>query len=228
MKSPSTKSADDLKRDVDQDLKRVEEDFDALQARLTPGQLLDDVIFYHRGRSIGATFEHLKENPIGTTFLSLGTLLLMEDEHRGSVETVMGQKIKSIRGGARDTLQTLTESVREKISGLRSSQDHRLEEEQAEDISPQGSNAGAMPSHGPRGFPQVDPLMMMALGAGLGALTAIALPVSDHEATAVSRNFAGDFSELNHDLETALNESSSILKDLVVQGLREVNVDLFR
>ncbi|MFL5808184.1 MAG: hypothetical protein ACJ749_01605, partial [Flavisolibacter sp.] len=78
MKSQNTKSSDELEKEVRHEIRNVRKDIDELSGRFSPGQLIDDVIFYPHGKSPAATFDHLKRNPVGTAFLSLGTILLME------------------------------------------------------------------------------------------------------------------------------------------------------
>lgn len=77
----TTKSVAELKQQVLNDIQKVKDDFKEIQSRMTPGQMIDDAIYYRRGdRSPAQTFEFLRANPIGTSLLTLGTILLMEDE----------------------------------------------------------------------------------------------------------------------------------------------------
>jgi ElaB/YqjD/DUF883 family membrane-anchored ribosome-binding protein len=337
MKSPNTKSSDELKREVHQELRRVERDIDALQGRLTPGQFLDDAIFYRRERSLGATFDHLKRNPIGTTFLSLGTIMLMEDENRRSMEQVMRNKASTFAGTVRDSVHTVGETVRGQLPHREAGADagpgtvdrardkiHQLKDtvqskvrhlrgtmqEQVDDVKGKISDvqnrvqdkfassdsartgdesnfsfdggAAAGPGTGERipgkiagareklsgifeegrekissaigqerekltsAFDQgrerastaygagretirnMDPITYMALGAGLGALTGMALPLSEKESEFVEGRFSDRLSSFNDDLEAAVNECSNILKDLVIQDVKDFNVSLFK
>jgi hypothetical protein len=77
----TTKSVSELKQQVLNDIQKVKDDFKEIQSRMTPGQMIDDAIYYRRGdRNPAQTFEFLKANPIGTSLLTLGTILLMEDD----------------------------------------------------------------------------------------------------------------------------------------------------
>lgn len=112
MKSQNIKSSDELQREVQQELKNVNRDIDTIQGRLSPGRIIDDAIFYNHGRSPAAILDHLKRNPVGTTFLSLGTLLLMEDESHTTYETSAKNKISS----AKDTASSQASKVKSKFS----------------------------------------------------------------------------------------------------------------
>jgi hypothetical protein len=279
MKSPNTKGPDELKREVHEDIRRVEKDIDAFQGRLTPGQLLDDAIFYRRDRNLGATFDHLKRNPIGTTFLSLGTLMLLEDDHHRSMEQVEQSKVANIKGIVQDSIKTAEETVRSqlpqkqlrtgdtanradlarskmnqlkeavqaKVQDLReklsakeqltgaaqeqiSSQNLRSDEPEGRQsmIEEGREKISSLPRNGREAIHNLDPVTTVALGAGLGALTGIALPLSESEARFVSSKFAENFSNFNDDLQVAVKECSNILQDLVLQDVKDFNIDLFK
>lgn len=124
----TTKSTQELKDQVMNDLKRVKDDFEEIKQRMTPGQLIDDAIYYRRGGgNPAATFDFLKQNPVGTSFLTLGTLLLMEGSDHVSMEqkgrTIIkdtgvkyGDRIKEYKTKAHD----LKQKVGDKIDDLRS------------------------------------------------------------------------------------------------------------
>lgn len=84
----NTKTSKQLKREVENQLNAIDRDIDQLKNRMTPGRLIDDAVFSRYRGNPRATFDYLKRNPIGTTFLTLGTILLMEDEHHQSYETL--------------------------------------------------------------------------------------------------------------------------------------------
>jgi hypothetical protein len=82
----NTKSSKELKDQIVRDIKKVKRDFDEIKDRMTPGQLIDDAIFYRHGSSPTATFDYLKSNPVGTSFLTIGTILLMENDRHVTYE----------------------------------------------------------------------------------------------------------------------------------------------
>jgi hypothetical protein len=122
------KSARELKQEIYQQLDEVERDIDKIKARMSPGQIIDDAIFYPRGGDSRLVFDHLRANPIGTTFLTLGTLLLMEDN-----EMILNLKAKEYGtqvGVKRQELShqkdELLRQGQEKLAGLKSSVTSRL------------------------------------------------------------------------------------------------------
>ena len=100
-------SVSELKQQVLNDIQRVKDDFKEIKRRATPGQIIDDVLF--SGRSFGSegTFDLLKANPVGTTFLTLGTLMLMENDSHQTWESVGKEKTVAMR-----------DTVKSKVSGL--------------------------------------------------------------------------------------------------------------
>lgn len=111
MKSPNTKSTSDLQNEVRKEINNLNRDINALEGRLSPGQFIDDAIFHGRGRNLGATLDHLKNNPVGTAFLSLGTILLMEDENHQTVETLSKNKVTAVR----DSINSVKETVKNQL-----------------------------------------------------------------------------------------------------------------
>lgn len=88
--------------------------------------------------------------------------------------------------------------------------------------------ASGIYSQGKERIQNLDPLTYMALGAGLGALTGAALPVSEKESTFVHGKFDEKLGGLGSDLQEAINESSNILKDLVINDIKDYSFKPFR
>lgn len=115
------KSTEELKQQVLQDIKKVKEDFDEIKQRMTPGQLIDDAIFYRHDRSPAAAFEHLKSNPVGTSLLTVGTLLLMENENHQSYESMARDKahvVKDKFGNVVHSAQDKMHNVQDKLHSV--------------------------------------------------------------------------------------------------------------
>lgn len=307
MKSQNTKSSDELQKEVRHELRNVRRDIDELAGRLSPGQLIDDVIFYPHGRSPGATFDHLRRNPVGTAFLSIGTILLMEDESHQTIEALGKNKIGAARekisevkqkmnmhptqkelaidkinefkdkmdglkadaeykvAAARDKLDTVKETVEQKLESAKGTVEQKLDSakqnvEQKFDSAtesfgsttnsgetsgfsglpdlPTSEEVGSLKnrvtdkvsgfmSSGKQKFHDLDNTTFMALGAGLGVLTGASLPVSDAERSFVDSKFQDKFSGFSGDLQSAINECSNILKDLVISDVKEFKMNLF-
>lgn len=115
MKSPNTKKSSELKAEVHHELKKVEKTIDQLQRRLTPGQILDDVVFYPHGKSLKSSLKHLRDNPVGTAFLSLGTILLMEDELHQSIEERGREQLSKYKTSARESVNEARDAIRKKF-----------------------------------------------------------------------------------------------------------------
>ncbi|HXH29836.1 MAG TPA: hypothetical protein VNJ01_03385 [Bacteriovoracaceae bacterium] len=118
----STKSTTELKNQVLADIKKVKEDFEEIKTRMTPGQLIDDAIYYRRGGGDpAATFDHLKRNPVGTSFLTIGTLLLMEDEYHRSYESMARDKVGVVAdkvGAVRDSVGSAYTSTKATVGNV--------------------------------------------------------------------------------------------------------------
>jgi hypothetical protein len=266
MKSPNTKSTDELKTEVDSQLKRVEADMNAIQDRMTPGQLIDDAIFYPQGKSLNSTIDHLKSNPVGTAFLSLGTILLMEDNEHHTMEFNARAKANSVKQNIADAKATMKEEMKEKVAGIRSKVDeaktnfaskaeevkakmsdlsvreeeanftftdqdikeHKIADRAKELLSSAKEKTSNYATLGKEQLQNLDPLSYMALGAGLGALTGSAFPVSDKEASLLNGKIDDKLGNFTRDLENAINECSNILKDLVINDVKDYQVKLFR
>lgn len=284
MKSQNTKSSDELKREVDQQINKVNRDIDNIQGRLTPGQIIDDAIFYPHGRNLTNTMDHLKRNPVGTTFLTLGTILLMEDENHLTMEHHARNRVTMMKEGISSVKQTLKEQMphkeltpgtvpsagdvaKEKVSHLKETiqakvsdiKEHipskeelrsklqrtkertkegistkfdeiqeRFSEEEFESRTSMKEKASELYASGKDKIKNMDPVSYMALGAGLGALTGMALPISEKEDSLVHSKFDSKLSNLSSELKDAINESSNILKELVVNDLKDYSFRPFK
>ena len=118
--SHTTKSTQELRQQIMSDIDRVKDDFNEIKHRLTPGQIIDDAIYYRRGGGDpAATFEFLKHNPIGTSFLTLGTLLLMEDSSHISIEERARLKVSDVRtkySGTINEYKVKAQDIKTKVS----------------------------------------------------------------------------------------------------------------
>jgi hypothetical protein len=86
---PTNETAD-LERDVAEERARVDETLDEVQRRLTPGQLIDEVL--HHGRGAGTDFvanlgRTLAANPIPTALVGVGLMWLLLAPKTAAVAT---------------------------------------------------------------------------------------------------------------------------------------------
>lgn len=237
MKSQDTKSSSELKREVHQELNKVSKSIDELQGRLTPGQILDDAIFYPNGRNLNKTFQHLKQNPIGTTFLSLGTLLLMEDGTHSSYESVVKTKVNAGVSSAKEGISSVKNQmknklpqgepgdIKNKVVGIADSFQSKVNDIRS-GIAAKIPDREAL-NRGREKIHNLDNTTFMAIGAGLGALTGVSLPISEAEDKLMREKFDGRLNDFNRELRDAMNECSNILKDLVVQDVKDHSLKFF-
>jgi len=81
MDSTSEKSSADIQREIDQDRKRIETRIDAIQERMSPGQLIDEVLAYAKGSGGGEYVSNLgkalKNNPLPVALMGVSLAWLM-------------------------------------------------------------------------------------------------------------------------------------------------------
>ncbi len=286
MNSRDNKSSRELKREVLDELNNVNKDLDRLQGRLTPGQFIDDALFTPVGRNPRAVYDHLIANPIGTAFLSLGTLLLMEDDSHvtyesqlrtrshsvmdksraqmGAVKAQVGS-VKEKVAGYNDKLHTAVDrtkakidSSREKISGLKdkfSKKDDftttgeydltqggelgsgsiddmkqnfgEVKDNVSAKIDSFADNVKSTTVNQVETVKNMDPMTFAAIGAGLGALTGIALPVSEKEQTMIDQRMGNQMTTLSSEFQEAINQSVKVLKDEFLGKFTDFDVSIF-
>ena len=83
---PGDKSADELEREVEAKRAEVEENLDALQDRLSPGQLMDQLFDYAKNGN-GAEFTRnlgrsMRDNPMPVALIGAGMAWLMAGGQR--------------------------------------------------------------------------------------------------------------------------------------------------
>lgn len=269
MNSRDSKSSRELKQEVIDELNKVNSDLDRIQGRLTPGQFIDDTVFRPVGNNPRAIFDHLAANPVGTAFLGLGTLLLMENESHVSNESFLKSKAGSAVENARyqaTLLKGTAENVEEKIGQTVSGYTDRLQDvsnkvqnsiirvkDKVQNLKgklPHETGEASLGSGGEMGASSLDelkenftdvksfatremetvrnlePLTLVAIGAGLGALTGIAVPVSGKEQKIVD-GFSGPIGTFRTEFQDALNQSVKVLRDELIGRFSAVDVNIF-
>ena len=87
---PGNKSSAELEREVRQQRADVERTLDAIQDRLSPGQLVDEAMNYLREGSGGEFFRNLgtsvKQNPVPIALIGVGVAWMMASSARGNGE----------------------------------------------------------------------------------------------------------------------------------------------
>lgn len=81
MDSTSEKSSADIQHEIDQDRKRIESRIDAIQERMSPGQLVDEVLAYAKGTGGGEYVSNLgralKDNPLPVALMGVSLAWLI-------------------------------------------------------------------------------------------------------------------------------------------------------
>jgi hypothetical protein len=253
MNSKEAKGPSELKNEVLQELRQVNSDISRIQGRMTPGQIVDDALL-RPGATPRMVFDQLKANPIGTALLGLGTLLLMEDDSHVTYETrLRGQsqiamnKARTQVGMAKNKIQGVADKVhnvqgkiqgaidrtKEKVSELTTHQTGEndlgdggelgmssiddMKEEVSEKVDSMASTVK-----------ELDPMTFIAIGAGLGALTGIALPVTEKEQTLVDQQLGSKLSGISSEFQDAINESVNVLKGEFLDRFTDFDVDIFK
>jgi hypothetical protein len=229
MNSDTTKnvSSEKLKNDVLNQVDKVEKDIDQIKRRLTPGQIIDDAIFESKGRSLEQTFEHLKENPIGTSFLTMGTIMLMEGDDSRSYETVAKTKISTSRSNIQQKVTEKADSVKDSLQGAKAQLSNKLDaaSRKVNSLKNKVDDPEAAVSKMGSKVQKMDSTTLMAIGAGLGALTSASLPVPEKEAEMVSNMAGENLESFRQELKEALNESTRILKDRVLGDIKDFPIN---
>lgn len=122
------KNSQQLQREADEQINKIGARVDDVRARMSPGALLDDAIFYPHGQSLKSTYGHLKRNPMGTMFLSLGTLLLMEDREHVTYETRFKDSAARTVEHGKDSAARAKENIAHKASELGEKARHKVQE----------------------------------------------------------------------------------------------------
>lgn len=214
MNTKNTKTSAVLKEEVKDEIEKVNHDLNQIQKRLTPGQIIDDAIYYPHGGNQQAVFQHLKQNPIGASFLTLGTLFLMEDEKLQSYEEVIKQKT----GQSLDKLKSKYKNYEEVI---KRGTGESLDSLKGKYLSTSGGVSKSVEK-----VKNLPPLSYVALGVGLGALSGASLPVSARENAVVGEKMGDQMSVFAEELKGAMHESAMLIKNEFVDLLKEFDLGL--
>lgn len=306
----TNRSTSQLQSDVRAEINQIKQSLENIKNRASPGQLIDDAIFYPHQGNPARTFDHLKRNPVGTTFLAVGTILLMEDSQQRTVESRVGMKVSDARtrmsgavGEMRESLHHVADSARSTVSSVKgtvssvkgkvsstvdglksrvkgssdSDIDSNMSTDQAsfdnagmndrlyvdslgtgtasegrfddvkdtlsgamENVSDRASQIKTSIGTSTHNFSgrvketigtsvdsirdrvnNMDPITYIALGAGLGALSGAALPVSEAEQRLVDSNLGDGLAVFKTELQAAFHQSFDVMKTEFVSGLTD-------
>ncbi|MGG5288920.1 DUF3618 domain-containing protein [Pseudomonas shirazensis] len=221
------KDPDLLEQEINAKREHISDLVDALEQRLSPGQLMDQVLAYGKGN--GSEFLHnlgttLKNNPVPATLTAVGMAWLAMNQNRpfspGPAHTGAGlgdrlgeavDAVKGALGHAGDALQDAKHSVQAKAHDLRDSTSGSASS--VRDAAYQvGDKATVVKSQ----FDQLlkeQPLVMAALGIALGAALGAALPNTRKE-----DQLMGEHSDR---LTDALKAKGEQAKEAVTQSVKD-------
>lgn len=174
------KSPETLEREIDQQRSSIGNIVDALEQRLSPGQLMDQALAYTRGnggefaRNLGNT---LKANPVPTVLTSIGLLWLMMGQNRtvptsaSAHSSGLGEQARHAGAELKDKASQLGGSV----SASLSSAGQRLNDGRHQ-LSDGVRRGSAELRDGFQRMLHEQPLILAAAGVAVGALIGTALP----------------------------------------------------
>ncbi|MGE0173319.1 MAG: YtxH domain-containing protein [Oligoflexales bacterium] len=240
-------SAEQLQAQVRATLDQTEKDFERVEERVTPGTFIDNAIFANRQRHPRETWNTLTENPVGATFLALGTLMLTEREGR-SGETVLKEKtretidttkdvahqtvarVQELKDKAEEKVTELTDQAQQKAADLKERAETKTNElkEKVGMGSADGENLTTKAKDRVQetlasfNLRDVSPLTLATAGLGLGAAIGASLPELEREQQLVKKADI-DLSHLRNDVKSAMKLSAERLKGVVADELKSLS-----
>jgi ElaB/YqjD/DUF883 family membrane-anchored ribosome-binding protein len=203
-RTDDTRSPEDIEHDIERTRAEVGATIDAIQEKLTPGQVMDQALQYLRangagdfGRTLG---RQVRDNPLpvaliglGVAWLAMGGRMRTDPDEPGLGERMVqagsdagGQAREALSGAAgrvRDTVADTTERVKETVSDAARRARHLGEDVRAHAGSLQDRTRVQVDRARERTMRMVDeqPLVLGAVGVAIGAALGAALPATRRE-----------------------------------------------
>lgn len=193
------KDPETLEREIDQKRSNIGNIVDALESKLSPGQLIDQALHYAKGNGgefFGNLGNTLKANPVPTVLTSVGLIWLMVGQNRtpapashshsaGIGERLggVGSRLQGARqqvGGAAGSLHDKASEVKHGIADGLSHTGRRLSSgmhDASDALHWQSQNLKGGLQH----MLHEQPLALAAMGVALGAVVGAALPATRTE-----------------------------------------------
>jgi len=192
LRDETKKDPETLEREINQTRAEMNQTLDALERKLTPGQLLDECLSF-LGKNTSEVASNLgnsiRENPVPMMLTAIGISWMMFSPGRGAStkpyhdytgDADYGDNSYSSEPGAlsktRDKIQAATESAR---SQLTSSKDAVVET--VNKTATLAQSGAIRAREGISSLLQEQPLVIGALGVALGAAIGAALPSTEQE-----------------------------------------------
>lgn len=249
----TNKSSEQLQREVHGQINKIADNIETARVRMSPGNLLDDAIFYPHGKSLSSTYEHLKNNPMGSMFLSLGTLLLMEDQEHISYESRFkssaadtweqgkeefrhakenfSEKSTGWSESAKESIQRAKERFQSKAEefkakGLKSEGKQRIESAKTSAREAYESAKHRLEEITPRigsARENIHPFAIASLGLGLGASLGASFPIKSVEAKLQNDSNRDQLRKLSSEFDDAIREAGERVKNQLIDELKSFN-----
>jgi len=203
----SKKSPETLEREIDQQRSSIGNIVDALEKKMSPGQLVDQALGYVKdngGEFFGNLGHNVKANPVPAVLTTVGVLWMMMGNNRpatggsSSGSSVLGsvtERAGSMAGSVSDSLGSAKARVQETVSHMKDRTSHMTHSVrdtfsgssawQDADLTFQEKREHMKSST--RQLVNEQPLTLAAMGIAVGALIGAALPVTTKEKQLVSR-----------------------------------------
>jgi hypothetical protein len=198
-RADSQKDPETLEREINQTRNEMNQTLDALERKLSPGQLLDQClnVFGKHGGDLAQNFGNsVKQNPVPVALTTIGIMWMMFSSGRSSSVNIYGDSSTpdssdtsntSITSGATDKLKGTAENIRTTAIAaqkrLVSSKDTVIDAVSDASIKAvRGTEAQVRRARD--GFSSLledQPLIVGALGIALGAAIGAALPSTEQE-----------------------------------------------
>lgn len=235
-KDPAT-----LEREIDQKRAEISHIVDALENKLSPGEMIDRALGYARGNGgefLGNLTGTLKANPVPTLLTGIGLVWLMAGQNRRDQPPVVTAGATTEGASARDKLaqksadiKTRAEHVRESVSGSLGSTRSRVGESMSNTRTRLGEGRrhageslrnGATRARG--GYERMrneQPWALGAIGVALGALFAATIPPTRREDELMGHTRDQVSDRLRHKAEEGYEKASAKGEEMAGQLRQE-------
>lgn len=191
------KDPETLEREIDQKRADIGHLVDALESKLSPGQLIDQALAYAKGNGgefFGNLGNTLKANPVPTVLTSVGLIWLMLGQNQspaprrhglglGERLDGLGSRLHGARQQVGDGVDAVHDTASRVRHGVSESLTHTSERLHAglHDASGRLQQQGAQLKDSVQHLLREQPLALAAAGVALGAVIGAALPVTRTE-----------------------------------------------
>lgn len=228
-----------LEREIDQQRADISNIVNALENKLSPGELIDTALGYVKGGS-GEFFNNLsntvKANPVPTVLTSIGLIWLMAGQNR------QPQPHTSSSFSSGSSGPSLTEKLTDKFSGLKQQgagvrdRTSQMGHDMSSSVADARSRVGESSRHAADSLRQQadrarggfnhllteQPLALGAIGIALGALLAASVPTTRREDELLGQASDQLTDNLRHKAEEGYQKASAVGHDVANQVKQEV------